>query len=109
MSKGLRLLRGKGATLNQVRVLAFLLANHPREVYGREARLAFPGAMTDATVYVMLHSLEEAGWLTSRMEDAPATEPERPRKRLYRLTPTGKELAATEVRDALDPILSLLG
>lgn len=48
------------------------------------------------TVYGVLDRLEDAGWLTSRWEDQ-HPEPNKPRRRFYRLTPTG----STAARDLL--------
>lgn len=49
------------------------------------------------TVYGVLDRLEDAGWITGRWEDQ-HPEPNKPRRRFYRLTPTGvikaKELLA---------------
>jgi DNA-binding PadR family transcriptional regulator len=41
------------------------------------------------TVYGVLDRLEEAGWITGRWEDQHPDQ-NRPRRRLYRLTPTGR-------------------
>lgn len=40
------------------------------------------------TVYGVLDRLEDAGWITGRWEDQ-HPEPNKPRRRFYRLTPTG--------------------
>ena len=48
------------------------------------------------TTYGVLDRLEDAGWITGRWEDQPS-ESNRPRRRLYRLTPTG----AVAARDLL--------
>jgi DNA-binding PadR family transcriptional regulator len=40
------------------------------------------------TVYGVLDRLEDAGWISGRWEDA-NPEPGKPRRRLYRITPTG--------------------
>jgi len=41
------------------------------------------------TLYPLLLRFEGAGWLTSEWEDIDPKEAGRPRKRFYRLTPTG--------------------
>lgn len=41
------------------------------------------------TLYPLLLRFEAAGWLTSEWEDIDPKEAGRPRKRFYRLTPTG--------------------
>jgi PadR family transcriptional regulator, regulatory protein PadR len=48
------------------------------------------------TVYGVLDRLEDAGWVTGRWEDQPA-DANTPRRRLYRLSPTG----AAAARDLL--------
>ena len=48
------------------------------------------------TVYGVLERLEQGGWIGGRWEDRPA-EPNKPRRRFYRLTPTG----VTAARDLL--------
>ncbi|SRR6266498_91372 len=48
------------------------------------------------TVYGVLDRLEDAGWITGRWEDQPPNA-NTPRRRLYRLTPTG----AAAARDLL--------
>ncbi len=56
------------------------------------------------TVYGCLDRLENAGWITGQWEDQPP-ESNRPRRRLYRLTPTGvtaaRDLLATRRPEAL--------
>jgi len=44
------------------------------------------------TVYGVLDRLEDAGWITGRWEDH-HPEPSKPRRRFYRLTPTGATAA----------------
>jgi PadR family transcriptional regulator PadR len=46
------------------------------------------------TVYGVLDRLEDAGWITGQWEDQrPESNNPRPRRRLYRLTPTGARAA----------------
>jgi PadR family transcriptional regulator, regulatory protein PadR len=56
------------------------------------------------TVYGVLDRLEDAGWITGQWEDQ-HPEPSKPRRRFYRLTPTGvteaKELLSTRRPRAL--------
>lgn len=44
------------------------------------------------TIYGVLDRLEDAGWITGRWEDQPPNT-NTPRRRLYRLTPTGAAVA----------------
>jgi hypothetical protein len=46
------------------------------------------------TVYRVLDKLEDAGWVTARWEEPPS-DPDRPRRRFYRFTPTGLAKART--------------
>ncbi|MFC3738866.1 PadR family transcriptional regulator [Paractinoplanes deccanensis] len=48
------------------------------------------------TIYGVLDRLEDAGWVASRWEDQ-SEDSNRPRRRLYRLTPTGAAEARTLV------------
>jgi PadR family transcriptional regulator PadR len=50
------------------------------------------------TVYGVLDRLEDAGWVTGRWEDQPV-EPNRPRRRLYLLTPPGVRAARELLAD----------
>lgn len=43
------------------------------------------------TVYSALELLVEGGWLSPRWEERPPGEEDRPRRRLYRLTPAGED------------------
>jgi DNA-binding PadR family transcriptional regulator len=77
-------------------VLAALLDSPAETVYGLQ--LAKATALKTGTVYPILARLERAGWLTSEWEtgDADSTGP---RKKFYRLTPTGLEEAHQAVND----------
>ncbi len=72
------------------------------------AREGGPWSTTEATVYPLLHDLEEDGYLTSRWR---TTDEGVPPRRVYALTPAGRELleelqAAWRVsRDILDDLL----
>jgi len=58
------------------------------------------------TVYGVLDRLEDAAWITGQWEDQPP-ESNKPRRRLYRLTPTGltaaRNLLATRRPQTLHP------
>jgi DNA-binding PadR family transcriptional regulator len=71
------------------------------------------------TVYGVLDRLEDAGWVTGRWEDQP-TDTNTPRRRLYRLTPSGvvaardllasrRPAALTQPRSQARPGLAALG
>jgi PadR family transcriptional regulator, regulatory protein PadR len=77
-------------TLQSRLVLEELLGG--RELYGLDVcdRTHLPSG----TVYPLLARFEKAGWVESFWEDPTAQETEhRPRRRYYRLTTTGRQLA----------------
>jgi DNA-binding PadR family transcriptional regulator len=45
--------------------------------------------ISSGTLYPILIRFEKAGWFTSEWEDVDPSEEGRPRRRLYRITPTG--------------------
>src|SRR6266511_6379824 len=87
--------RSPRITLQTLRILSALLqddADHYGLAIAKQVQLPV------ATVYVVLARLERAGWLRSEWEDIDPVEYERPRRRLYRLTPRGR-LEARQARD----------
>ena len=77
-------------------VLALLLHawEHDEKVHGW---LIMKGLhRSGPTVYGVLDRLEDAGWVTGEWEILEAEE-QRPRRRFYRLTPTGVEAAREKV------------
>lgn len=94
--------------------LAVLAVLSQEENYGYgilrtlRAREEGPWSTTEATVYPLLHDLEEGGYLTSSWR---TTEAGVPPRRVYALTPSGRELlqelreAWRASRDALDDLL----
>ena len=78
-------------TLSTQLVLRALLAEPTREMYGLEICQA--AELPSGTIHPILARLEGYGWLESRWEDIEPTEEGRPRRRYYRLSPTGAERA----------------
>ena len=77
-------------------VLRALLAEPSREMYGLEVCEA--AGLPSGTIHPILARFEGLGWLVSRWEnDVDPREEGRPRRRYYRFTERGAELA----RDAL--------
>lgn len=72
-------------------VLNAFLADPTRELCG--ADLLDQIGLASGTLYPILMRLEEAKWLTSRQEDVEPARVGRPRRRLYRITPTGLQRA----------------
>jgi DNA-binding PadR family transcriptional regulator len=55
--------------------------------------------VSSGTLYPMLLRFEEEGWLTSVWEKADPTAEGRPRRRLYRITASGKRAASQILAD----------
>ena len=74
------------------------------EMYGLQLVAASKGRLKRVTVYVTLGRMEEKGFITSRLEDAPADEGGLPR-RIYEPTAFGRRVlkAYTQVARALTP------
>ena len=78
-------------TLSPKESLILELLAGAREMYGLELVAASAGALKRGTVYVTLGRMEDKGFITSRLEDAPPTAGGLPR-RLYVPTPLGREV-----------------
>jgi PadR family transcriptional regulator, regulatory protein PadR len=76
-------------TLDVVEFLLWALANGREEVHGWAIMKAVK--RSGPTVYGVLDRLEDAEWIASRWDAQ--TEPGKPRRRLYRVTPNGTVLA----------------
>ena len=63
------------------------------ELYGLELVAASKGRLKRGTVYVTLGRMEEKGYVTSRLQDAPPDAGGLPR-RLYQVTPLGRRIRA---------------
>jgi PadR family transcriptional regulator PadR len=74
-------------SLQTLRVLEAFLENPNRELSGSDVQRR--GSLASGTLYPILIRLESAGWFVSRWEEISPTDAGRPRRRLYRLTPSG--------------------
>lgn len=74
-------------SLQTLTILAALLEDPSREWYGLE--LMQLAGLRSGTTYSTLARMHEAGWLDAHWEEQAASELGRPRRRFYRLTPTG--------------------
>lgn len=74
-------------TLQSLRVLNVFLEKPRVSLSGSDVRKV--SSLSTGTLYPILMRFEEAGWLESRWEDVEPSEVGRPRKRLYRITPSG--------------------
>jgi PadR family transcriptional regulator PadR len=78
-------------------VLAAFMRDPTGEHYG--LNLAEVALLSSGSLYPILSRLEQAGLVTSRWEDVDASAAGRPRRRYYRLTPSGREVAAAAVAE----------
>lgn len=85
------------------RVLRAMLEDPSLEHYGLELLRATK--LQSGTIYPILGRLERHGWVESRWEEIDASTEGRPRRRLYRLTPSG----IAHARAALVETASMLG
>ena len=68
-----------------------LLVSHPQAMYGLQLVGASRRRLKRGTVYVTLQRMEEKGYITSRLEDAPPQAGGLPR-RVYEATPLGRRV-----------------
>src|ERR1700727_2234523 len=80
-------------SLQTLRVLEVFLETPTEELSG--ADVIKRGGLASGTLYPILFRLESAGWFVSRWEKIDPATAGRPRRRLYRLTPTGLQHAST--------------
>lgn len=81
-------------SLQTMKVLDAFLARPTEEISGSEIHQQT--GLASGTLYPILLRLESAGWLTSEWEDVSPADAGRPRRRLYRITHSGK-VRASEV------------
>lgn len=74
-------------SLQTLRVLEAFLENPTQELAGADVQKR--GRLASGTLYPILLRLEAAGWFVSRWESVDPAQVGRPRRRLYRLTPSG--------------------
>lgn len=79
-------------SLQTLHVLEAFLDNPSGELSGADVHKS--SRLASGTLYPILLRLESAGWFTSRWETVEPSEVGRPRRRLYRLTPTGLRRAS---------------
>jgi DNA-binding PadR family transcriptional regulator len=82
-------------TMQTQAVLRAFLAQPEREIYGLE--IAAHTGLLPGTTYPILVRLERADWVTSRWEAIDPHDEQRPRRRYYKMTPQGIELATQEL------------
>jgi len=74
-------------SLQTLRVLDAFLGNPADELAGADVQKR--SGLASGTLYPILLRLESAGWFISRWESIDPSSAGRPRRRLYRLTPSG--------------------
>jgi PadR family transcriptional regulator PadR len=74
-------------TLASLKVLRVFLESPKQQLAGVDIQKL--GRVPTGTLYPILLRFEAAGWLDGKWEDIDPREAGRPRKRFYRLTPTG--------------------
>jgi PadR family transcriptional regulator, regulatory protein PadR len=74
-------------SLQTLRVLEAFLESPSRELSGSDVQRR--SSLASGTLYPILIRLESAGWFVSRWEEISPSDAGRPRRRLYRLTPSG--------------------
>lgn len=79
--------RGVRMSLQTLRVLEAFLDDPGGELAGSDVHQR--SHLPSGTLYPILLRLESAGWFVSRWENIDPAAAGRPRRRLYRLTPTG--------------------
>ena len=79
-------------SLQTLRVLEAFLEETGEELAGADVQKR--GHMASGTLYPILLRLESAGWLQSRWENIDPSHAGRPRRRLYRMTPSGLRRAS---------------
>lgn len=79
-------------SLQTLRVLEAFLENPSDELSGADVQKR--GGLASGTLYPILLRLESAGWFVSRWETIDPARAGRPRRRLYRLTPSGLKRAS---------------
>jgi DNA-binding PadR family transcriptional regulator len=80
-------------TLSQKESLILELLIGAKAMYGLELVAASHGALKRGTIYVTLGRMEEKGYVTSTLEDAPPSAGGLPR-RVYAAAPLGREVMA---------------
>jgi DNA-binding PadR family transcriptional regulator len=74
-------------SLQTMRVLEAFLEQPSEELAGADVQKR--SGLASGTLYPILLRLESAGWFVSRWESVDPSSVGRPRRRLYRLTPSG--------------------
>ena len=88
-------------TVHTLLVLQALLGDPDQELYGLQ--ISAETGLLPGTTYPILLRLENAGWVTSRLEDIDPHTEKRPARRYYSLTASGTTQAVAAVAAARRP------
>lgn len=94
-------------TTQTLAVLSVMARNPDLDWYGLE--LCRMCRIQPGTIYPLLNRLLKAEWVSRHWEDVDPSAEGRPRRRLYRLTPHGAQVAREEIDkqlNALQPVAS---
>lgn len=94
-------------TIQTQLVLRALLENPTREMYGLQICAA--AGLASGTIHPILARLEGLGWLESHWEDIDPAKEGRPKRRYYRLSQHGAELARHALANARTSISRMPG
>ncbi|MEU8275031.1 PadR family transcriptional regulator [Microbispora bryophytorum] len=94
-------------TLPTQLVLRAMLQQPSREMYGLE--ICEAAGLASGTIHPILARFEGLGWLESRWEESNPHEQGRPRRRYYRFTTDGAELARIALAEANARVSRLRG
>jgi len=95
----LRFVPGVRLTGTVNKVLAALMRAGVDGAYGHE--IARDSAVSKTTIYDVLARIENERWATSGWESVDPRAKKRPRRRIYRLTPQGQEVACKAIEREL--------
>jgi PadR family transcriptional regulator, regulatory protein PadR len=98
---------GPRMTLPTQLVLRALLAEPTREMYGLQ--ICGEAGLPSGTIHPILARLEKLGSVESRWEDIDAHQEGRPRRRYYKMSEDGAELARIALAQATSPISAVHG
>jgi len=92
---------------NPAEDLRAMLADPAQEMYGLQ--ICTEAGLPSGTIHPILARLEHLGWAESRWEEIDARAEGRPRRRYYRLTKDGAELARDALARATTPLSTVPG
>jgi DNA-binding MarR family transcriptional regulator len=91
-------------SLPLLRVLAAMLEEPDARHYGFD--LYRRTGVKSGSLYPILRTLEVAGWVTSEWESVDELESGRPRRRYYRLTPTGLTNGPVTISEVVSELMT---